>query len=110
MEEDHIVYTNIGMLWYGCLLFSTKYVITNTQNHPYNLEWTIHYWLPLVSYVGSPTESFVTDDDESEEEDAEYFIFAGRGITNAVDALLSYTCIIVQKLQDLYNTIHLMYM
>ena len=40
--------------------------------------------------LGSPTESFVADDNQSEEEDDEYFIFAGKGIAIVVDALLPY--------------------
>ena len=55
---------------------------------------------------GSPTESFNVDDDFShmtEEEDDEYFAFAGRGIKNSMDVLFPYICI-AQKMQYLYIT------
>ena len=45
---------------------------------------------------GSPTEIFNVDDDNSqmtEEEDDEYFAFAGIGIKNAMDVLFPYICI-----------------
>ena len=54
----------------------------------------------------SPIESFVADDDDShmsEEQDDEYFAFAGRGIKNSMDVLFPYICI-AQKMQYLYIT------
>ena len=57
-------------------------------------------------YSDSPIESFVADDDDShmsEEQDDEYFAFAGRGIKNSMDVLFPYICI-AQKMQYLYIT------